>query len=1044
MAKFTKLAGEVAKLYDGKVTGSIIKFDSEDDLFKAADEIADQFAFTMDQDKLTIEFLNENIDIKFLKQFASAMGVSQFTNESVDKLTKQIGISLNEAEVDTVTTLLNKVESPEYPDVAKVAADPMQQIADTITNSAATGATLDIVDGENSAKQIVIRTDDKLIAATPTDIVAINESAYVHYGMHQLNENEYNALKALEDVNARRRFLTSMGIMDLDADSISKNLELLKPLHPDMDANGLLPLNEANVTIINVSNAFANEASNALANVANLYAKFVNENNSWTVKSYDAADVKATLVSAGIPANEIFMNESKDMDIYNLQSKVALFCKKSGLSGADVQKALLLVNLEAKEAKPNFSKYVNIKDSMLNESADAQDAEEMFERKNKAYAKMISKDGLAAELTEFLASFGENAKVPEDGLVGEYGELSADLQEGINKFMEERGYFANESTNWTLDKKSKGEYNEWHITGDALNKVKSRDEIFDVLPELKGIYKTLIDSKNGLKYSDRVKVGSITVTGDDMGDILNFLKGNGSLNESVDANEEIESVYKFESIKDIEVAAAAKGYVCKGHSGQSESSDKYKFDILAKGGKKCAMGIYDKTKKIAILDVNDEHKGTALLEAKMINESFTNESAGIENLFASMGATFNKELRTDGTYKYQVTGLVGYANEATEVPNTADLIAFEILKLYGNFKEATRLSRSVVKQALRNVIDTLKVDDSWLTDESKFISLFEAIDTMRVDFGPIDESSNLPTKTSELKINAYVAFKNNGARIFGKISGIKGDEVSVKLTNGKQMLVDAKDVILGLENYVNESIPQQEAKIAGTKAKIAEIKSEAKAASANASSKISTEKAKLVNARATLKNLKKSKSLNESKAPQGVGGNVYVVPNSSFQNPWLTHKLETSLGMRGYQFANQFKSDIVNADIMVDYYVAKDDKVSEVCMDMEGTSKPQKTEIIATPVSIYINENNVLCFNENPIPTEIAENGQIGSVAQFKEYAKYILSGGIPGADSACEEGPVTQEDIAKIDSICDACGENYGAMMGKFDDYLSQKATVN
>ncbi|WIC41443.1 hypothetical protein MA9V1_179 [Chryseobacterium phage MA9V-1] len=887
MAKFTKLAGEVAKLYDGKVTGNTIKFDSEDDLFKAADEIADQFAFTMDQDKLTIEFLNENIDIKFLKQFASAMGVSKFTNEYVGKLTKQIGIQLNETEVDTVTTLLNKVESPEYPDVAKVAADPMQQIADTITASTSTGATLDIVDGENSAKQIVIRTDGKLIAATPTDIVAINESAYVHYGMHQLNENEYNALKALADVEAKRRFLTSMGIQDLDAESIAKNLELLKPLHPDMDANGLLPLNEAKVEI-EVGVTYASKANDALEDVKHLYKKLKQKaSNSWVVKDYDVNDIVETLEKAGVPANEIYVNEStKDMDIYNLQSKVALFCKKSGLSGADVQKALLLVNLEAKEAKPNFSKYINIKDSMLNESADAEDAEEMFERKNKAYSKMIEQDGLAKELSEFLASFGENTKIPKDGLVGEYGELSADLQEGINKFMEERGYFANES-----------------------------------------------DS----------------------------------------TNEEIESVYKFESIKDIEVAAAAKGYVCKGHSGQSESSDKYKFDILAKGGKKCAMGVYDKTKKIAILDVNDEHKGTSLLEAKMINES-----AGIENFFASMGATFSKELRTDGTYKYQVTGLVGYANEATEVPNTADLIAFEILKLYGNFKEATRLSRSVVKQALRNVIDTLKVDDSWLTDESKFISLFEAIDTMRVDFGLIDES-----------------------------------------------------------------IPQQEAKIAGTKAKIAEIKSEAKAASANASSKISTEKAKLANAKATLKNLKKSKSLNESKAPQGVGGNVYVVPNSSFQNPWLTHKLETSQGMRGYQFANQFKSNIVNADIMVDYYLPKDDNVvNEVGMDTEGTSKPQKSEIIATPVSIYINENNVLCFNENPIPSEIAENGQIGSVAQFKEYAKYILGGGIPGAESACEEGPVTEEDIAKIDIICDACGENYGAMMGKFDDYLSQKAS--
>lgn len=374
MANFTKILKDVAKLYDGKVTGNVVKFDSEDTLFKVADEIADQAPYTMDQDKLTIEFIDENIDVQFIGQVCNNINES-FDKQTVSKVMKSFGF-INESTIDSVSDQLSRLTSTKKN--VSVEPDAMQGMAQTVTVDTVQSTTIG-ADGT-----ITLRVGDKLMNVNPIQTVDINESMFAYFGTTQLNESEYNAVLALNGPESRKRFLASMGMNDLDAESVAENLALLKKNYPEMDDNGLLPIPGAvNESTIEDKFDFHNIAFEKMVQagkVTDLKAH-LNSKGSGVAIDNDFFDKKYSDIPAemqkevgnflkdqGFISESEYVNESKNMDIYNLQSKIALAIHKSGLKGSDVLSALLLVTAEAKD-KNNFKTYINISDNKyINES----------------------------------------------------------------------------------------------------------------------------------------------------------------------------------------------------------------------------------------------------------------------------------------------------------------------------------------------------------------------------------------------------------------------------------------------------------------------------------------------------------------------------------------------------------------------------------------------------------------------------------------------------------------------------------------------------
>lgn len=373
MTKINKVLKDVAKLYDGKVSGNVVKFDSEDTLFKAADEIADQVAYTMDQDKLTIEFIDENLDINFIGTVCTNINES-YDKEVVGKVLKSFGY-VNESLVDSVTDQLKRLTGKKN---VTVEPDIAQNIAATVTIDTVNSSTIG-ADGT-----ITLQVGDKLMNVNPVTVVNLNESTFAYFGTTQLNESEYNAVIALNECDSRKRFLASMGMNDLDAESVAKNLELLKKTNPDMDDNGLLPIpgavNESDEQIIDKfqSHNFAYEMMVQAGKLSNLKATMNVENDDDDIFGRKFSDIPGDLQKqvsnwlkneGFICESNDYVNESKNIDIYNLQSKIALAIHKSGLKGADVLAALMLVTSEAKEGKNNFKTYINISDNKyINES----------------------------------------------------------------------------------------------------------------------------------------------------------------------------------------------------------------------------------------------------------------------------------------------------------------------------------------------------------------------------------------------------------------------------------------------------------------------------------------------------------------------------------------------------------------------------------------------------------------------------------------------------------------------------------------------------
>lgn len=90
--KYDKLAENLAKTYDAKFDDNTIVFKNEQDMLDAADDIADKFAYDLDFENFTLTFLNESINVRFIRNSTSA--IFKNVNESnVRKVLKMLDIN---------------------------------------------------------------------------------------------------------------------------------------------------------------------------------------------------------------------------------------------------------------------------------------------------------------------------------------------------------------------------------------------------------------------------------------------------------------------------------------------------------------------------------------------------------------------------------------------------------------------------------------------------------------------------------------------------------------------------------------------------------------------------------------------------------------------------------------------------------------------------------------------------------------------------------------------------------------------------------------
>lgn len=231
MAKYDKIAKEIAELYDGKVQGNKVIFKTLKDATDGADDLGDQYGHTIDMDNFTIEFLNENIDVPFISRVCKSMAYSGHNN--VKHVMINFGFT-NESEIEGITAQLERFE-------------------------------------REKKYCFESETGDKFY----------------------LSESQISELKKKDDLG-KRQFLTHMGMRDLDAESVSKNLSLLKKSYPEMDDNGHLPVegatsNESNENMtINENGIWMFGGINVLRDSLNKknHKLMVNESNTNYVNFY--------------------------------------------------------------------------------------------------------------------------------------------------------------------------------------------------------------------------------------------------------------------------------------------------------------------------------------------------------------------------------------------------------------------------------------------------------------------------------------------------------------------------------------------------------------------------------------------------------------------------------------------------------------------------------------------------------------------------------------------------------------------------------------
>jgi hypothetical protein len=191
MAKYDSLLTKLAKDYNAIVNNNTLTFKSENDMTNAADDIANAFAFSLDFDTLTLEFINEAIDIQFIKD-----SLHLYANESKQNAIKAIMTSCgfaNESDIEAVTAQLTDDKLQSKPNIAV-------DIANSLNNATV------------QSDKVSFITDGKIYLVKPIDSVELNESTTHVYGTMQFNAAQINAIKSLENDDSRRKFLTSMGL----------------------------------------------------------------------------------------------------------------------------------------------------------------------------------------------------------------------------------------------------------------------------------------------------------------------------------------------------------------------------------------------------------------------------------------------------------------------------------------------------------------------------------------------------------------------------------------------------------------------------------------------------------------------------------------------------------------------------------------------------------------------------------------------------------------------------------------------------------------